>query len=454
MATDPILSPHDLDGAFDTVVVAAPDVQGRLIGRRTTVKGFREAVAGAGIHVSTCVLGWDIAQDATLLASGALDYTGMHTGMGDLALHPDLATLRPAGWLERTAICLADAVEPDGTPTVLAPRSLLRAELEQWRRLGLVPAVGTEVEFYLYRGSPRRARRVGYRGLEPTTLSPADYAIYEGEAYEPFFADLRHRLQVSGIDVEAAQGEWGLGQWETTLRYGEALAMADRHALYKLATRSMASRAGLSATFMAKPFDGGPGSSCHVHLSVRDAQGHPLFWDDAAEDHLAPAIRHAIGGALGRAGEVMAWYAPTVNSYRRLRSQDAAGWGTTWGMDHRFCSVRVIGHHPDDLRLEFRLPGADANPYLVLTALLASVRDGLTRASDPGPATTGNPYDHPAGGPQHLGEAVAAFASSAFARATFADQVVDHYATLGRFEWDRFLDSVTDWERERYFELI
>jgi glutamine synthetase len=150
----------------------------------------------------------------------------------------------------------------------------------------------------------------------------------------------------------------------------------------------------------------------------------------------------------------MAWYAPTVNSYRRLRSQDAAGWGTTWGMDHRFCSVRVIGHHPGDLRLEFRLPGADANPYLVLTALLASVRDGLTRASDPGPATTGNPYDHPAGGPQHLGEAVAAFASSAFARATFADQVVDHYATLGRFEWDRFLDSVTDWERERYFELI
>jgi len=189
-------------------------------------------------------------------------------------------------------------------------------------------------------------------------------------------------------------------------------------------------------------------------LPLRDAQGHPLFWDDAAEDHLAPALRHAIGGALGRAGEVMAWYAPTVNSYRRLRSQDAAGWGTTWGMDHRFCSVRVIGHHPNDLRLEFRLPGADANPYLVLTALLASVRDGLTRASDPGPATTGNPYDHPAGGPQHLGEAVAAFASSAFARATFADQVVDHYATLGRFEWDRFLDSVTDWERERYFELI
>ncbi len=454
MTIDPHLSLEDLDAAFDTVVVAAPDVQGRLIGRRTTVAGFRQAAAGSGIHVSTCVFGWDIAQDATLLATGALAYTGMHTGMGDIALHPDLATLRPAGWLDRTAICLADAVEADGTPSSVAPRSLLRAELAAWELLGLVPSVGTELEFYLYRGTHRRARKAGYRGLEPTTLSPADYSLYEGEAYEPFFADLRNRLQASGIDLEAAQGEWGLGQWETTLRHSEPLAMADRHSLYKLATRSLAARAGMAATFMAKPFDGGPGSSCHVHLSVRDAHGRAVFWSDDAEHHMAAPLRYAIGGALGRADEWMAWYAPTVNSYRRLRSQDAAGWGSTWGVDHRFCSVRVVGHHPADLRLEFRLPGADANPYLVLTALLASVRDGLAQGSDPGPATTGNPYDHPAGGPAHLGEAVAAFASSAHARSVVGAPVVEHYATLGRFEWDSFLDTVTDWERERYFELI
>ena len=455
----PGATPADLVGAgldltaVDTVVVATPDVQGRLVGRRTTVEGFRAAL-GTGIHMSNCVFGWDITQDATLLADGSLPYTGMHTGIGDVTLHPDLTTLRRAGWLDRAAICLADVVEPDGTPTVLAPRTLLRTELAAWDELGLHPVVGTELEFYLYRGDPRASRAAGYRDLEPTTLSPADYAIYEGEAYEPFFTDLRHRLQASGIDLEASQGEWGLGQWETTLRYSDPLAMADRHVLYKLATRALAARAGMSATFMAKPFDGGPGSSCHVHLSVRDAAGRPLFWDDDAPHHISPTLRHAVGGSLARAGELTAWYAPTVNSYRRLRSQDAAGWGTTWGIDHRFCSVRVVGHRPEDLRMEFRLPGADANPYLVLAALLASVREGLAAGTDPGEPVTGNPYDAPSGGPDHLGEAVAAFATSGFARATFGDSVVDHYATLGRFEWTRFLDAVTDWERTRYFDLI
>ena len=449
------LTLDELAAGFDAVVVAAPDVQGRLFGRRVGVAGFRDAVAGAGIHVSTCVFGWDIGQDATLLATGALAYTGMHTGMGDLTLRPDLATLHPAGWLDRTAICLADAVEPDGSPTPVAPRSLLRAELARWDDAGLVASTGTELEFFLYRGSPRELRRQGYRDLEPTTQSPADYSVYEGDEYEPFFSDVRRRLTASGIEVEAAQVEWGLGQWETTLKHTDPLGMADRHALYKLATRSLAARAGMTATFMAKPLDGGPGSSCHVHLSVRDRAGRPIFWDAEAPDHLAPALRHAIGGSLARAGELMAWYAPTVNSYRRIRSQDAAGWGLTWGVDHRFCSVRVVGHRPDDLRLEFRLPGADANPYLVLAGLLASVRDGIANGTDPGPATSGNPYDSAAEGiPQQLGDAAAAFRASAFARGSFGTDVVDHHATLADFEWGRFLDTVTDWERTRYLELI
>ncbi len=458
-AGDPLsmneLTMNELARRFDTVIVATPDIQGRLIGRRTTVEGFRHAVGHSGIHVSTCVFGWDIVQDAALLAGGRLRYTGKHTGMGDIALRPDLATLRPAGWLERTAVCLADAVEADGTPTAVSPRALLRAELARWEMARMRASTGTELEFYLYRGSPRQARARGYRGLTPTTLSPADYSLYEGDEFEPFSADLRQRLQETGIEVEAAQLEWGLGQWETTLVHTSPLEMADRHALYKLATRTLAARAGFTATFMAKPFDGGPGSSCHVHLSVCGHDGAPLFWDGSAEQHLSADLRQAIGGSLARAGELMAWYAPTVNSYRRIRSHDAAGWGLSWGIDHRFCSVRVVGHHPEELRLEFRLPGADANPYLVLAGLLASVRDGLARKVDPGPATVGNPHETaPEGIPLHLGDAVAAFRESLFARATFGDEVIDHHAALGTFEWHRFLDAVTDWERERYFELI
>jgi len=444
----------DLLGDVDTVIVTAPDLQGRLFGRRLGVDGFRTAVADGGINVSSCVYGWDITQSAELLISGALSYTGAHTGMGDLTLVPDLTTLRLAGWLDRTAICLGRSVEDDGDATAVSPRTILESELRRWSDAGLSASTGTELEFFLYRGSPREAREKSYRGLVPTTQSPADYSLYEGDEFEPFFADARARLDRSGLRLEASQVEWGLGQWETTLQHGEPLDMADRHALYKLGTRSLAARSGLTATFMAKPYDGGPGSSCHVHVSVRDTSGRPLFWDEETGS-TSDELRAAVGGLLVHAKDFMAWYAPTVNSYRRIRGQDAAGWGTTWGHDHRFVTVRVVGRTPDSARLEFRLPGADANPYLVLAGVLASVRLGIAGRIDPGDPVVGDPYAEEATGiPQSLGEGVAALRESATVRDTFGADVVEHYAAVLGHDWRVFLDSVSDWDRERYFDLI
>ena len=452
--TAPTLDPQRLSAEFDTVIVAAPDTQGRLFGRRLGVDGFVRAAADGGVNVSTCVYGWDIQQDSTLLANGGLPYTSMQSGMGDFRLEPDLGTLRTAGWLERTAVCLARSVEEDGSPTEVSPRTILAKELDRWAELGLSASTGTELEFFLYRGSPRAARRADYRDLEPTTLSPADYSLYEGDEFEPFFADLRERFERTGLRLEASQVEWGLGQWETTLQHGEPLDMADRHALYKLATRSLAARNDMTATFMAKPFDGGPGSSCHVHVSIRDAAGNPYFWDPSSEA-AADGLRWAVGGILAHAPAFMAFYAPTVNSYRRTRGTDAAGWGRTWGIDHRFTTVRVIGHTPDAIRFEFRQPGADANPYLVLAATLASVRLGLADRIDPGPPVSGSPFDQGVTEfPQTLGEAVRSLRDSEVAREVLGDFVVDHYATLLAQDWAFFLDSVTDWERRRYFELI
>jgi glutamine synthetase len=454
-AHEPEFSLDAISDEFDWVVVTSADLQGRLFGRRVSARDFVKSVATKGVLVSACVYSWDIAQDATMLATGALDYCGFHTGMGDFTLLPDLTTLRRAGWLNRTAICLARSVEPHGEITPVAPRELLIAELARWTSQGLHPSVGLELEFYLYQGTPREARARSYRDLEPTTATPADYSIYEGEAYEEFFADVRHRLAASRIEVEASAIEWGLGQWETTLKHTDPLEMADQSALYKLATKTLAARAGMSATFMAKPYDGGPGSSCHVHLSVRNDSGEPIFWNDAAENNISDELRHAVGGALEHAGEFMSWYAPTVNSYRRIRGVDAAGWGMTWAYEHRFASVRVLGAEADDIRLEFRLPGADANPYLVLTALLASVRDGLTRQTDPGPALIGNPYEKPATGiAQDLGQAVDTLAAGTFAREVVGDSTVEHYLALTRWEWSQFLDSVSEWDRVRYFDLI
>lgn len=447
-------SQHPALAGVDTVIVATPDMQGRLVGRRVPVDQF-EAACTDGVGISTCIYGWDIGQSVDLLASGALAYTGMHTGMGDLYIFPDLATLRPAGWLERTAICLADAREPDGRDTWLSPRHILQAQIERLRAAGYVASVGTELEYVLYEGAPADLHRADYQGLVPSTFRPSDYLIAEGDDLAGFFSEVRAVLAAADVPVEATQLEYGLGQIETTIVHAEPMAMADRHSLYKLAVRRMAARGGRTASFMAKTADGAMGNSCHVHLSLRSADGSPVFWADGEPHHVSPVLRHAVAGALAHAPELMAWYAPLVNSYRRIRGQDAAGWGQTWGIDHRFTSVRVVGHTPSSIRLEFRLPGADTNPYLTLAALLASVLDGIERQLDPGPPETGNPYERPAGAiPQHLGDAVARFRASDWVRGVFGDAVVDHYATVADFEWEQFLNAVTDWERRRYFDTV
>jgi glutamine synthetase len=448
----PLLTPETLDaGGYDTVVIAAPDMAGRLFGRRTPVRSFLRAV-DTGVDVCTCVLGWDVEQHPL----ETLSWTGLHTGWHDLQLRVDLTTLRPTARLDGVAICIADAVElADGTPVAVSPRAILKREVALLAEAGLTAQAGTELEFYLWHGTPEDNRRNGFRDLVPTTLTRADYQIQAGNRFEPFFREVRRRLHDSGIEVEAGQAEWGLGQWEMTLRYGQAVDMADRHTIYKMAVQDMAAEAGYTASFMARPRVDQAGSSCHVHLSVLDGQGQPAFWEEAAEHRMSKVMRAGLGGAIHRLPDVMLWYAPTVNSYRRLLRTDLAGHGPHWGFDNRTTSFRVLGHRPDDLRLEFRLPGADANVYLTLAALLASLRSGLAEGADPDDPVTGNAYDLDAPGvPRHLGEAAAWFRASAFARTAFGDEVVDHYAAVADHEWEQFLLAVTDWEVERYLDRL
>lgn len=439
---------------YHTVIVATPDLQGRLVGRRVPARSFDQVVED-GVDICLCVFCWDLTQGLDLIESGAFALCGMHNGVPDMTLLPDLATLRPAAWLSGVAICLADPVDKaGGEPIAVSPRVQLRRQVERLQAAGLRAQTGTELEFYLFRNEPGALREAGFTGLRPTTVTPADFMIAEGNAYEPFFSGLRDVLDRSGIEMEAAQSEWGTGQWEMTFRYADPLEMADRHSIYKLAVRDVAAAAGMSATFMAKPLDGQPGSSCHVHLSLLGAGGEPTFWAD--DEPVAPALRAAIGGVLEHLGGFTAWYAPTVNSYRRTGSTDVAGWGRTWGEDNRTTSVRLVGHRPRDRRLEFRLPGADTNPYLTLAALLASVRDGIATGADPGPATTGNGYERAVDPdlPRHLGDAARAFAASGFVAAELGKEVVDHYGVLLDHEWSSFLSAVSDWDLRRYFDKI
>lgn len=442
-------------GDYDTVIVVAPDMNGRLVGKRLAPRKL-DAFADQGIGMSACTFGWDIQQDVGL----EVPYVGFHTGWRDFLLVPDLATLRPAAWLERTAVVMADIVEEhDRSPVEITPRRILQRQVEALAGDGLVADAATELEFHLYRESYDDLRTRGYADRTPTTRIHADYTVQQVNQWEPFFQQLRRDLDASGLDVELSQGEWGLGQWEINLAYGDALGMADRHVLFKLAVKDAAHRAGLSATFMPKPVTGGVGSSCHVHLSLRrpGEQGEAAFpmWSPTAEHHLSPVMHHAIGGILRHAPDLMAWNAPTVNAYRRTNAQEFAGHGATWGLDNRTVSARVLGTGPSSLRVEWRVPGADANPYLVLAGMLASVRDGLATAADPGPMRSGDAYrEHVDPFPRSLGEAAERFRSSAFIASTFGPDVVDQYAAAAAWEWHCFEQAVTDWELHRYYENI
>ncbi|GAA3877081.1 glutamine synthetase family protein [Leifsonia kafniensis] len=454
---DYLLKPSELLAAgIRTVIVASPDLQGRLIGRRIPAEGFDRVVEN-GVDVCTCVFAWDVEQGLELIEANVFKLCGMHNGVPDVTLRPDLGTLRRAAWLDGVAICLADPVDvKTGEPLPLSPRVMLKQELARYEELGLIPQAGTELEFYLFANSSRELRTNGFRDLVPTTLIPSDFMIHEGNTYEPFFQKLRADLLASGIEMEAAQSEWGTGQWEMTFAYGHPLEMADRHSLYKLAVRDASAAAGMTATFMARPLNGQPGSSCHVHFSLLSANGEKLFWSDTAEHNMSQKMLNALAGVLEHTPDFMAWYAPTINSYRRSNSTDVAGFGRTWGLDNRSVSVRVVGHKPQHMRFEFRLPGADTNPYLTLTGLLASARDGLERELTPPAMVEGNAYELPndPAMPMHLAEAAASFAAAPFVQETYGADTVDHFRILLEHEWNVYQATVSDWDLNRYFDRI
>lgn len=437
---------------IETVVVTSSDVTGRLVGKRVSRDVFRR-IAHEGIALSSCVLAWDLDQ----WPGPQQEYSGHHTGWHDVRLVPDLATLRPAAWLERTAIVVADFAELEGDdPVPVAPRSILRRQLERMAPTGLTPQLASELEFALYRGTYDEARTNGYETLRPTTLARADYTVQAGDQHEGFFARARAALAASDLGPWTSQVEWGLGQWEINLEHRGALEMADRHILFKLAMRDLAAAAGMSLTFMARPFADTTGSSCHLHLSLVDAGGTNVFHDPAAERGVSPTLLHAVGGVLTRAPELMLLYAPTVNSYRRTTSGEFSGNGLSWGYDSRMVSCRVLPEG-DATRLEWRVPGADVNPYLAMAGLLASASDGIEDATDPGPPLMGWDFDKEVPSlPATLGEAVGAFRDGAFVAEALGKEVVAHYAEAGRWEWERFLaaDAVSEWERRRYFEVI
>jgi glutamine synthetase len=437
------------DGEIHTVVTAIPDLYGRLVGKRITGHFFVDEVAEDGMHVCDYLLACDMEMDPT----PGYDFASWKTGYGDLHATPVWSTLRRAEWLEGTAIVLCDCFRGDPeVPVEVAPRTILRRQLDRLAVQGISAQMGSELEFFLFRDDYRKARKKGYRDLRTHGDYVEDYHLLAGTFAEDVVGEIRHRMDASGIPVEFSKGEWGPGQHEINLRYAPAMEMADRHVIYKQAAKEIAAGRGKSLTFMAKWDERHAGSSMHVHTSLWGRDGEALF---PGSDGPSDVFRHALGGMLAHARELTLLFAPTVNSYKRYQAGTFAPTGLAWSFDNRTAGFRIVGDGPS-LRIECRVPGADANPYLAFAGLLAAAIEGIESALDPGPGFEGDVYaaaDLPRI-PTSMAQAIAAFEASAFARKAFGDEVVDHLLHFAKSELAAVERCVSEVERRRYFERI
>ena len=440
-------------GEIETVAVMFTDHYGRFMGKRFDAEFFVEDIEAHGSHGCDYLLTVDMEMEPVQ----GYDYANWELGYGDFHLVPDLSTLRVASWLDKSALVLCDVEdEASGALVPVAPRSILRRQVDRAASMGYSAMAGSELEYYLFEDSYKAAAQNGYRDLDPAGWYIEDYHMLQGMRQEKFTAAVRRHLRQSGIPVENSKGEWGRGQHELNIRYAEVLDMADRHAIYKQCAKEVAELSDLSVTFMAKIGKGQAGSSCHIHCSLwRDGQNAFPGDDQIGPVSGSDVFRWFLGGWMAHVPEMMVCYAPTINSYKRFEDGSWAPTRIAWSYDNRTAGFRVVGRD-GSLRIECRIPGADCNPYLAYAAALASGLDGIANKIEPPPIFEGDVYaaQHLPRVPYTLREATDLFANSAFTRQAFGDDVVDHYSHFFRTEQSAFDTAVTDWERNRYFERI
>jgi glutamine synthetase len=433
-------------GEIDTVIVAFTDMQGRLVGKRASARLFREEIAEHGAECCNYLLAVDV--EMTTVAGYAM--SSWERGYGDMAMRPDLSTLRLIPWLAGTALVMADLEWLDGTPVIQSPRAILQHQLDRLAGRGLVPYVGTELEFLVFENSYREAWSRKYEGLTPATDYNIDYALLASSRMEPLLRDIRLGMDGAGMYCEGVKGECNLGQQEIAFRYAHALVTCDNHAIYKNGAKEIADQHGQALTFMAK-FNEREGNSCHIHLSVRGTDGSAVMAGDG-EHGFSRLMEHWTAGQLAAMRELTLFFAPNINSYKRYVDGSFAPTAVAWGLDNRTCALRVVGHGLG-LRVENRVPGGDVNQYLATAAIIAAGLHGIENELELEPLLEGNAYD--SGKPRvpsTLRDAAELFEGSAIARAAFGDEVVEHYLNNARVEQAAYDAAVTDWERVRGFE--
>ena len=431
-------------GEVRTVILAMPDLEGRLLGKRLTAQHFLGHVAEEGAEGCQYMLASDVEME--LIEENTL--VGWSTGFGDMVLRPDFSSARQLPWEPGSVLILADAQHLDSSgPVSAAPRQILRKQLERLRELGLKANASTELEFMVFDTSYREAWESRYRDMRPAPPYNSDYAIFDGGGVETLVGRIRSEMQEAGMVVEGSKGECNFGQHEINFRYGEALQIADDHIVYKLGAKEIARQSGKSLTFMAK-YDERAGNSCHIHLSLFESTGANAF---AKNQRLLDMF---VAGQLACLREMTLLLAPQVNSYKRFVARSFAPTRVAWGHDNRTCAVRVLGHG-EGLRFEHRLPGADVNPHLAIAGVVAAGIYGIQNELELEPPVQGDAdATEKERVPDSLMAACEVFSGSKVAREALGDEVVDHLVARGEAESMAAQGVVSEWERIRGFERL
>ncbi len=433
------------------VKVGVFDIDGVLRGKyMSREKLFSSLESGFGF--CDVVLGWD--SHDQLYDNVA--FTGWHTGYPDATVRIVPESCRAIPWEDNMLLFLGEFAPP---ADAYCPRDVLGRVVERCARLGYSSRVGFEYEFFVFLETPHSIRDKNYRDLKPVAPGNTGYSLLRTGALGDFYSDILDICTAIDIPLEGVHEEMGPGVIEAAITVTDGLAAADRAALFKTIIKILAQRRGLIATFMAKWSSQQAGQSGHIHLSLtRKADGIAAFHNPNTENSINDTMRYFIGGQQNLMPEMTVLAAPTVNSYSRLVPDQWAPTEASWGMDNRTCALRVISGGPESQRVEYRVPGSDANPYLALAAAIASGLHGIEQEIAPTAPVTGNAYEAEwpteLSLPRSLSDATTAFSQSAIARDWFGDTFVDHFAATRDWEVRSFTKYVTDWELARYFELI
>ncbi len=432
------------------VKVGVFDMDGVMRGKYMSRAKFLSALE-KGFGFCDVVLGWD-AQDQLY---DNVTYTGWHTGYPDAPVRILPDSVRELPFEDDTLFFLGEFAEQ---AEAVCPRGTLRRVLDRARRMGIDARVGFEYEFFVFEEDAHSIREKHYRNLKPLAPGFFGYSVLRNSVHSDFYRDLLDTCERMDFALEGLHEETGPGVLEGAITVDMALTAADKAALFKTFSKVLAQRRGLLATFMAKWSPDWPGQSGHIHMSLTDESGRSVFHDPSAPNQMSEAMHHFVAGQQQLMPELLAMIAPTINSFTRLIPGFWAPTEASWGIDNRTCALRVIPGSAKSQRVEYRVAAADANPYVVLAAALASGLWGMENKAALSDPVAGNAYDQQFPTalkfPHTLWEAAQRLKASAMAKDWFGEAFVTHYAATREWEEREFRKHITDWELERYFEII